>query len=80
MPVFQLLALCRIGPTDKNEQTKFQKFMNRSMWMIGTFRNSIVVIASSYVSYLFISSTDYDLTSDNPPLIPFKVVGMLNFY
>lgn len=70
------MALCQIGPKDNNKRTKLQKFINQSMWLIGTFRNSIVVIVSSYVSYLFISSKGYDITSNVTPDIPFKVVGM----
>jgi len=49
--------------------------MNRSMWLIGTFRNSIVVIVSSYVGYVYITSTGHDVTSNAIPPIPFKVVG-----
>lgn len=70
-----MMALCQIGPKVDNERTKFQKLMNRLMWLVGTFRNSIVVIVSSYVSYIYINSTGHDLTSDIPPPIPFKVVG-----
>lgn len=73
---FQRMALCQIGPKDENERTPFQRFANRTMWVIGTFRNSIVVVVSSYVSYAMISSTGHDVTSDDPPPIPFKVVGM----
>lgn len=50
--------------------------MNRSMWLIGTFRNSIVVIVSSYVSYLYINSIGHDIKYEGDPPIPFKVVGM----
>jgi len=69
------MALCQIGPKDVNEQTTFHRVMNRSMWLIGTFRNSIVVIVSSYVGYLYITSTGHDVTSNDIPPIPFKVVG-----
>lgn len=69
------MALCQIGPKDVKEQTTFQKIMNRSMWLIGTFRNSIVVIVSSYVGYVYITSTGHDVTSNAIPPIPFKVVG-----
>ncbi|XP_025411068.1 sodium-independent sulfate anion transporter-like isoform X2 [Sipha flava] len=71
------IALCQIGPKDNNLRTKFQKCMNRFMWLIGTFRNSIVVIVGSYVSYLYISSEGHDVTSDDIPPIPFKVVGKI---
>ncbi|XP_026818883.1 sodium-independent sulfate anion transporter-like isoform X1 [Rhopalosiphum maidis] len=71
------MALCQIGPKDVKEQTMFHKIMNRSMWLIGTFRNSIVVIVSSYVGYVYITSTGHDVTSNEIPPIPFKVVGKI---
>lgn len=73
---FKQVALCKIGPADENERTKIQKIVNRSMWLIGTFRNSIVVIVSSYVSYFYISFNEYDL-DDSASLhqLPFNIVG-----
>lgn len=71
------MSLCQIGPKDENERTKFHKTMNRFMWSIGTFRNSIIVIVSGYVSYLYISAIGHDITSNEVPPIPFKVVGTL---
>lgn len=72
---FKRMALCQIGPKDVKAQTTFHKIMNRSMWMIGTFRNSIVVIVSSYVGYMYITSVGHDVNSDEIPPIPFKLVG-----
>lgn len=72
---FKRMALCQIGPKDVKEQTTFHKIMNRTMWLIGTFRNSIVVIVSSYVGYVYITSSGHDVTSSEIPPIPFKVVG-----
>jgi len=69
------MTLCQIGPKDVKEHTTFHKIMNRSMWMIGTFRNSIVVIVSSYVGYMFITLSGHDVASDEIPPIPFKLVG-----
>lgn len=73
---FKRVALCQIGPADVNAQTKMQRIVNRSMWLIGTFRNSIVVIVSGYVSYFYIHSKGLDVTNvTNVPELPFKVIG-----
>lgn len=65
----------KIGPKDAKEQTPFQRFINQTLWVIGNFRSTIVIVISSYVSYKFISATKHDVTSDDPPPIPFKVIG-----
>ncbi|XP_050432664.1 sodium-independent sulfate anion transporter-like isoform X2 [Adelges cooleyi] len=71
------LALCHVGPKTAKEQTTAQKILNRSMWLIGTFRSSILVLFCSYLSYLLIEKTGHDVTSDNAPPIPFKVIGKI---
>lgn len=74
------MALCQIGPADVNEQTKTQRIVNRSMWLIGTFRNSIVVIVSGYVSYFYIHSKGLDVTdAASVPELPFKVIGTQDY-
>ncbi|VVC45753.1 SLC26A/SulP transporter domain,STAS domain [Cinara cedri] len=77
------VALCQIGPANENERTQMQRIVNRSMWMIGTFRNSIVVIVSGYVSYLYIHGNGYMDTYDMDDLdslreqLPFHVIGRI---
>lgn len=72
------MTSCHIGPKDGNEQTKFHKFVNRTMWLIGAFRNSIIVIITTYISYVFVHSTGHDVTSDLKPPIPFEIIGRYN--
>ncbi|XP_050540924.1 sodium-independent sulfate anion transporter-like isoform X2 [Daktulosphaira vitifoliae] len=71
------LALFRIGSENVKEQTPLQKMLNRSMWLIGTFRNSIVVIVCSYISYLYIHNLGHDVESQLLPSVPFKVIGKI---
>lgn len=75
--IFKVLALVNIGPKNESERTEFQHFVNRSMWLVGTFRNSIVIIVTTYVGFVYTTATGHDTTSDKMPPIPFKVVGML---
>ncbi|VVC45752.1 SLC26A/SulP transporter domain,STAS domain [Cinara cedri] len=74
--LLRVIGTCRIGPADENLRSKFHVIANRSMWVIGTFRNTIVLIISSYASYLYINSTGRDPTTFNNQL-PFKVVGKI---
>lgn len=71
-----MLALVHIGPKDETQWTTFQRAINRAMWLIGTFRNSIVIIITTYISFVYINAIKHDVTSNEVPPIPFKVVGM----
>lgn len=71
-----MLALVHIGPNDETQWTTFQKIINRAMWLIGTFRNSIVIVITTYISFVYITAINHDVTSNEVPPIPFKVVGM----
>lgn len=64
----------RLGP--KELQTRWQKNVNTIIWAVGAFRNSFVVIACSIISYWYVHDTNHDITSDSPPPIPFKIIGM----
>lgn len=69
------MALCQFVPKDENGKSTFRICLNRTTWLIGTFRNAIVLIVSSYMSYLYIRSTEHDVSSNSTPPIPFKVIG-----
>lgn len=70
----KVIGTCRIGPAEGNVQSKFRVIANRSMWVVGTFRNTIVLVISTYVSYLYMSSVGHDVTTSGN-LLPFRVVG-----
>lgn len=75
-----MLTLIRIGPRENSEQTTFQRIVNQTMWLIGTFRNSIVIVVTTSIGFMFISATGHDVTSNEMPPIPFKVVGTYYFF
>lgn len=72
-----MLVLIQIGPKDENERSTFQRYTNRTMWLIGTLRNSIIIIATTYIGFIYVSATGHDVNSNEMPSIPFKIVGML---
>ncbi|VVC43388.1 SLC26A/SulP transporter domain,STAS domain [Cinara cedri] len=67
----RILAEIRIGPADPGQQTTVQKYMNKSMWFVGTIRNSIIVISCTVASYVYINSR----TAESVEQIPYKIIG-----
>lgn len=49
-----------LGPKDDNEKTNLQKIINKSLWLIGTARNAIIVIAGGALSAYFYNSGQTD--------------------
>jgi sodium-independent sulfate anion transporter 11 len=52
----------KIGPKDESQLTKRQKVINKSLWLIGTARNAIVVVMSMFIGYLFVDTDAFKLT------------------
>lgn len=73
--IIEMLALIHMGPENDCERTKVQRIINRTMWLIGTLRNSIVIIVTTFIGFLYVNSSGHDVTSNEMPPIPFKVVG-----
>ena len=48
---FQLLTQVKIGPKDETQLTRRQKVINKSLWLIGTSRNAILVVVCGYIGY-----------------------------
>ena len=48
---FQLLTMVKIGPKDETQLTRTQKLINKTLWLIGTSRNAIIVVISGYIGY-----------------------------
>lgn len=75
--MFKVLVLIHVGPENESERTRFQCIVNRIMWLIGTFRNSIVIVITTYMGFVYTTATGHDTASSEMPPIPFKVIGML---
>jgi len=48
---FQLLTQVKIGPKDEKLLTRTHKVINKSLWLIGTARNAILVIVCGFIGY-----------------------------
>jgi hypothetical protein len=48
---FQLLTKVKIGPKDETQLTTTHKVINKSLWLIGTSRNAILVVICGYIGY-----------------------------
>uniref|UniRef100_A0A2H8TMS2 Sodium-independent sulfate anion transporter n=1 Tax=Melanaphis sacchari TaxID=742174 RepID=A0A2H8TMS2_9HEMI len=70
-----MIALIHVGPEVNSKRTKVQRIINQTIWLIGTFRNSIVIVVTTFIGFLYVNSLDYDVTSNELPPIPFKIIG-----
>ncbi|XP_029342725.1 sodium-independent sulfate anion transporter [Acyrthosiphon pisum] len=75
--LLRMLALIHMGPENDCERNKVQRIINRTMWLVGTLRNSIVIIVTTFIGFLYVNSSGHDVTSNEMPPIPFKVVGKI---
>lgn len=49
--LMRLLTMVKIGPKDETQLTRTQKVINKTLWLIGTSRNAIIVVISGYIGY-----------------------------
>lgn len=56
----QLLPNISIGPADDSLKTTSQKIINKTLWLIGTARNAIIVVAGGALSAYFYNSGQPD--------------------
>ncbi|XP_050432121.1 sodium-independent sulfate anion transporter-like [Adelges cooleyi] len=72
----RIVAETRIGPAEPERQTCKHKFVNRILWLVGSFRNSIIVVGCTALSYVHIISLDestvpsYKIIGDIPAGLP----------
>ncbi|XP_044272689.1 sodium-independent sulfate anion transporter-like isoform X2 [Tribolium madens] len=62
--IMRVVTNLKVGPSN-GELTKFQKIVNKTIWLIGTSRNAILVIVCGFIGYSF-------CLNGEPP---FKVIG-----
>ncbi|XP_049817178.1 sodium-independent sulfate anion transporter [Aethina tumida] len=65
--IMRIIATIKIGPgpEDEKEPTTFQKVFNKTLWLIGTARNAILVVVGGFIGYSFCQNGEP----------PFKVIG-----
>ncbi|XP_063231702.1 sodium-independent sulfate anion transporter-like isoform X2 [Bacillus rossius redtenbacheri] len=60
--LLRLLAKVEIGPKEKEKQTWVHRITNKTLWLIGTSRNAIIVIVCGIIGY-------FSFTENESPLI-----------
>jgi hypothetical protein len=61
----QLLAMVKIGPKDETQKTTMQRAINKSLWLIGTSRNAILVVICGFIGYHFENTDTIKITGEN---------------
>jgi hypothetical protein len=54
--------MVKVGSKDETQLTTTQKVINKSLWLIGTSRNAILVVICGYIGYHFESTDAIKLT------------------
>lgn len=70
--VLRIVAEVRVGPADPKQQSWGQRCANKSLWFVGTIRNSIIVISCTAMSYVYISTR-----VDGSAELPYKIIGTI---
>lgn len=63
--LMRLLPRIRLGPEEVEEQTLIQKIINKTLWLVGTARNAIIVVVCGSIGAAFYNSGQE----------PFKMIG-----
>lgn len=82
----QLLPNIKIGPKEDDEKTMFHRVVNKTLWLVGTARNAIIVIAGgALAAYFHNSGQDMfkiigEIPAGLPPvrLPPFSIAEVRN--
>uniref|UniRef100_A0A1B0CLE2 Uncharacterized protein n=1 Tax=Lutzomyia longipalpis TaxID=7200 RepID=A0A1B0CLE2_LUTLO len=62
--IMKILATIKIGPADEELKSSRHKIINKTLWLVGTARNAILVIICGAIGYSFQSS-----------VVPFRLIG-----
>ncbi|PSN36843.1 Sodium-independent sulfate anion transporter [Blattella germanica] len=68
--LMRLLAMVKIGPKDEDQLTRTQKIINKTLWLIGTSRNAILVILCGFVGFWFDKTDTFKLIGNLPEGLP----------
>lgn len=59
--LMRLLATMKVGPEKDDEKSSWQKVLNKTLWLVGTARNAIVVFATGAIAYCLHNAGKNDL-------------------
>lgn len=62
----------KVGPKEDEAKSKFHKLVNKGLWLIGTARNAILVVATGCIMYFLnqTANSEFHLIGDVPPGLP----------
>jgi sodium-independent sulfate anion transporter 11 len=56
--------MAKVGPEDETQLTTMQRVINKSLWLIGTSRNAILVVICGFIGYRFENTDVIKLTGE----------------
>lgn len=65
-----MIAAIKIGPKDDELKSTSQKVINKTLWLIGTSRNAILVVICGFMGYYYQHNSHTNTT-------PFKIIGAI---
>ncbi|KAJ9593231.1 hypothetical protein L9F63_015230, partial [Diploptera punctata] len=68
--LMRLLTMVKIGPKEEEQQTKTHRIVNKTLWLIGTSRNAILVVIGGFVGFAFQESDSIKLIGHIPSGLP----------
>lgn len=78
--LMRLLTMVKVGSKDETQLTTTQKVINKSLWLIGTSRNAILVVICGYIGYHFESTEAIKLTGNITQGLPEFKLPPFEFY
>ncbi|XP_053698359.1 sodium-independent sulfate anion transporter-like [Sabethes cyaneus] len=63
--LMRLLPRIKLGPPDVEDQNLFQRIVNKTLWLVGTARNAIIVVVCGSIGFAFYNNGQE----------PFKMIG-----
>ncbi|XP_059610352.1 sodium-independent sulfate anion transporter-like isoform X2 [Phlebotomus argentipes] len=62
--IMKILSTIKIGPADEELKSSKHKIINKTLWLVGTARNAILVVICGAIGYSFQST-----------VVPFRLIG-----
>ncbi|GAB0095086.1 sodium-independent sulfate anion transporter [Sergentomyia squamirostris] len=62
--IMKIMATIKIGPAEDELKSSKHKFINKTLWLVGTARNAILVVICGAIGYSFQAS-----------IVPFRLIG-----
>ncbi|XP_071443751.1 sodium-independent sulfate anion transporter-like [Hetaerina americana] len=70
--LMRLLTMVEIGPKDEEKRSTFHNLVNKTLWLVATARNAILVLVCGFLGYWFAlrGEPPFRLIGDIPPGLP----------